>query len=464
MTPQRVLVLGASGYIGQNLIPHLIEQGHQITAAARRIEWLQEQNWPQVNCLYVDLYRPETLSAALWEIDTLYYLVHAMGDGDDFIEKERQAAENLRDALRNACVKQVIFLGALQPNDDSSPHLAARRLTGEILRQSGVPVTELRAGIIVGPGSAAFEVMRDMVYNLPVLTPPRWVRSKSSPVALENLLVYLADLLAHPAEEHRIFDVAGPEYLSYQDMFKRFIAISGKRRWLIPAIRGEAIGALALIQGLKHDLPADGKPLQALIPQRLHTFDQAVTATLQRELEVVDSADWGYDPAARARWRPGYGYYPKQAGCSLDTAASSQALWQTVQQLGGEEGYFYANILWRIRARMDDMIGNGVVYGRPARATLALGDEIDGWKVITLKPLRQLALLFGMKAPGLGRLSFTITDRGDRRTLDVRAWWHPAGFSGLLYWFAMMPAHLFIFRGMAKRIATLAENLDRQQR
>ena len=235
MTPQRVLVLGASGYIGQNLIPHLIEQGHQITAA-RRIEWLQERNWPQVNCLYADLYRPETLSAALWEIDTLYYLVHAMGDGDDFIEKERQAAENLRDALRNAAVKQVIFLGALQPNDDSSPHLAARRLTGEILRQSGVPVTELRAGIVVGPGSAAFEVMRDMVYNLPVLTPPRWVRSKSSPVALENLLVYLADLLAHPAQEHRIFDVAGPEYLSYQDMFKRFIALSGKRRWLIPIL------------------------------------------------------------------------------------------------------------------------------------------------------------------------------------------------------------------------------------
>ncbi|TXE50932.1 MULTISPECIES: DUF2867 domain-containing protein [Serratia] len=479
MTPQRVLVLGASGYIGQNLIPHLIEQGHQITAAARRIEWLQEQNWPQVNCLYVDLYRPETLSAALWEIDTLYYLVHAMGDGDDFIEKERQAAENLRHALRNASVKQVIFLGALQPNDDSSPHLAARRLTGEILRQSGVPVTELRAGIVVGPGSAAFEVMRDMVYNLPVLTPPRWVRSKSSPVALENLLVYLADLLAHPAQEHRIFDVAGPEYLSYQDMFKRFIALSGKRRWLIPIpLPTRLISvwfislitsvptpiARALIQGLKHDLPADGRPLQALIPQRLHTFDQAVATTLQREQEVVDSADWGYDPAARARWRPGYGYYPKQAGCSLDTAASSQALWQTVQQLGGEEGYFYANILWRIRARMDDMIGNGVVYGRPARATLALGDEIDGWKVITLKPLRQLALLFGMKAPGLGRLSFSITDHGDRRTLDVRAWWHPAGFSGLLYWFAMMPAHLFIFRGMAKRIATLAENLDRQQR
>jgi len=478
MTPQRVLVLGASGYIGQNLIPHLIEQGHQITAAARRIEWLEERHWPRVTCRYADLYRPETLDAALWEIDSLYYLVHAMSDGDDFIEKERQAAENLRDALRGSCVKQIFFLGALQPTDDSSPHLAARRLTGEILRQSGIPVTELRAGIIVGPGSAAFEIMRDMVYNLPLLTPPRWVRSKSSPVALDNLLVYLADLLEHPAQESRIFDVAGPEYLSYQTMFERFIAISGKRRWLIPVpLPTRLISvwfislitsvptsiARALIQGLKHDLPADGRPLQALIPQRLHTFEQAVATTLQREREVVDYADWGYDPAAQARWRPGYGYYPKQAGCTLETQASSAALWRVVQQLGGEEGYFYANILWQIRARMDDMIGNGVVYGRPPRDTLALGDVVDGWKVITLVPQRQLALLFGMKAPGLGRLSFTIKDHGDRRTLDVRAWWHPAGFSGLLYWFAMMPAHRFIFRGMAKRIAALAQQQDRNQ-
>lgn len=476
MTPQRILVLGASGYIGQNLIPHLIEQGHDITAAARRIEWLQEQHWPHVNCQYVDVYQPDTLAAALWEIDAVYYLIHGMGDGDDFIEKERQAAENLRDALRSSNVKQVIFLGALQPAGESSPHLVARKLTGEILRQSGIPITELRASIIVGPGSAAFEIMRDMVYNLPILTPPRWVRSKSSPVALENLLVYLADLLEHPAEENRIFDVAGPEYISYQTMFECFIAISGKKRWLIPIplpTRFISVWfismitsvptsiASALIQGLNHDLPADGKPIQALIPQRLQTFDQAVTATLKREEDVVDSADWGYDPEARARWRPGYGFYPKQAGCSLETSASSQALWHTVQQLGGKEGYFYANILWQIRARMDDMIGNRVVYGRPERDTLAVGDLVDGWKVITIKPQRLLALLFGMKAPGLGRLAFTIKDHGDYRTLDVRAWWHPAGFSGLLYWFAMMPAHLFIFRGMARRIARLAEEHQR---
>ncbi|MFV8979619.1 DUF2867 domain-containing protein [Serratia fonticola] len=478
MTSQRILVLGASGYIGQHLIPRLTEQGHEITAAARRIEWLEEQNWPHVSCRYVDVYRPETLTAALWQIDAVYYLIHGMGDGDDFIEKERQAAENLRDALRGSNVKQVIFLGALQPEGNSSPHLIARKLTGEILRQSGIPVTELRASIVVGPGSAAFEIMRDMVYNLPILTPPRWVRSKSSPVALDNLLTYLTELLQHPAQENRIFDVAGPEYISYQTLFERFIKISGKKRWLIPIplpTRFISVWfismitsvptsiASALIQGLNHDLPADGKPLQALIPQPLQTFDEAVKETLRREDEVVDSADWGYDPEARARWRPGYGFYPKHAGCEVDTQASSEALWHVVQQLGGKEGYFYANILWQIRARMDDMIGNGVVYGRPRRDTLEIGDLVDGWKVITKKPLRQLALMFGMKAPGLGRLTFSIKDLGDRRQLDVRAWWHPAGFSGLLYWFVMMPAHLFIFRGMAKRIAQLAEEYDNQR-
>lgn len=474
MAPQRILVLGASGYIGQHLIPYLLEQGHEITAAARRLEWLEQQNWPRANCRYVDVYRAETVAGILKDIDAVYYLIHGMGDGSDFIEKERLAANNLRDALLGSNVKQVIFLGALQPAHNASPHLIARKLTGDILRQSGIPVTELRASIIIGPGSAAFEIMRDMIYNLPLLTPPRWVRSKSSPIALNNLLTYLTQLLNHPTAEHRIFEVAGPEYLSYQTMFERFIAISGKKRWLIPVpwpTRFISVWfisiitsvppsiASALIQGLNHDLPADGTPLQTLIPQPLQSFEQAIIETLRHEDEVIDSADWGYDPQARARWRPGYGFYPKQAGYTLKTPASSAALWQVVQQLGGAEGYFYANVLWKIRERIDDLLGNAIIYQRPTREALEIGDLINGWKVITINPLRQLALLFGMKAPGLGRLTFTITDFGDHRQLDVRAWWHPAGFSGLLYWFIMMPAHLFIFRGMAKRISLLAKKL-----
>ena len=316
-----------------------------------------------------------------------------------------------------------------------------------------------------------------MVYNLPVLTPPRWMRSKSSPLALENLLVYLRGLVTLPATENRILEAAGPEYISYQTLFERFIAMSGKRRWLIPIPMPTSFVSVyflslitsvptplakALIQGLNHDLPADSAELQTLIPQELISVDEAIRSTLEKEEhQVMDSPDWGYDADARERWRPGYGFYPKQAGFTLETSASKAALWQVVQQLGGREGYFYANGLWKTRARMDDLLGGGVKYGRPDREFLKLGDKIDGWKVIGLKPQRELVLLFGMKAPGLGRLTFTITDNGESRSLDVRAWWHPAGFRGLLYWFSMMPAHQFIFRGMAKRIASLARQKDR---
>ncbi|MEH0834947.1 DUF2867 domain-containing protein [Pectobacterium cacticida] len=467
-----ILILGATGYIGRHLTERLSQQGKQVIAAGRNIGYLASRHWPGVECQRVDLTHPDSLPEGLWGAEIVYYLVHSMGDGADFVAKERMAATNLLLALAGSRVKQIIYLGALQAKQDTSPHMQARQITGDILRHSHIPVTELRAGIIIGAGSAAFEIMRDMVYNLPVLTPPRWVRSKSSPIALENLLVYLIEIARHPATVHRIMDAAGPEYISYQTMFERFIQISGKRRLLVPIPMPTHLVSVwflhwitsvppstahALIQGLKHDLQADGSELQALIPQKLMRFDDAVRLTLQSEMDSVQQADWGDDSEVRARWKPNYGFYPKQAGHSIETPASSQALWRVIQQIGGKEGYFYANTLWAIRARLDDLCGNGVTYGRPARPTLEVGDKIDGWKVISLKPQRQLVLLFGMKAPGLGKLNFTITDKGTHRTVDVRARWHPSGFNGLVYWFLMMPAHLFIFRGMAARIAKLAE-------
>lgn len=473
----RVVVLGASGYIGQHLTSHLSQQGYQVTAAARRVDWLRQQKWPNVRCCFADVYNSQSLKQVFTDADVLVYLVHSMSEDDDLLEKERQAAQNTLLALKESSIKHIVYLGSMQPAESDSAHLQARKLTGDLLRLGDIPVTELRAGMVIGAGSAAFEVMRDMVYNLPVLTPPRWVRSKSSPLALENLLNYLSGLIALPAESHRHFDAAGPEYISYQTLFERFIAISGKRRWLLPLPLPTSFISVyflslitsvptplakALIQGLKHDLPADSAALQQLIPQKLITVNAAILATLaQEEQQVLNSSDWRYDADTRARWRPGYGYYPKQAGFTVETSASKAALWQVVQQLGGKEGYFYANKLWQLRAKIDDWFGGRAVYGRPDRTPLKIGDKIDSWKVIGLQPQGELSLLFGMKAPGLGRLTFTISDHGESRSIDVCAWWHPAGFSGLLYWFSMMPAHQFIFRGMAKRIASLARQKDR---
>lgn len=473
--PQTILVLGASGYIGQHLITALSEGGHQIRAAARHIDRLQKLALPGVSCHHLDLNWPTALPALLQGVDTLYYLVHGMGEGGDFIAHERQIALNVRDALRETPVRQIIFLSSLQaPVAQQSDHLRARQITGEILREAGIPVTELRAGIIVGAGSAAFEVMRDMVYNLPVLTPPLWVRSRTTPIALENLLVYLVALLQHPSNEHRVLEAAGPDELSYQQQFEHFMRISGRHRPLIPIpfpTRWISVWFLnvitsvppalarALIQGLKHDLLADDRSLRALIPQTLITFDDAVARTLKEEAQLVNSSDWGYDAQAFARWRPEYGYFPKQAGCTVRTSARLSALWQVVNRLGGKERYFFGNVLWDIRAAMDNLAGHKLAKGRPDHPWLQVGDTVDSWKVIIVEPEKQLSLLFGMKAPGLGRLTFTLQDKGSHREIDVRAWWHPHGMPGLCYWLLMIPAHLFIFRGMAKRIVRLAEEI-----
>lgn len=472
---QRILVLGASGYIGQHLVTRLSEQGFTVLAAARQIDRLKKQHLPGVECYSLDLNQPDALPALLAQVDTVYYLVHGMGEGGDFIRHERQVALNVRDALRKTPVNEVIFLSSLQvAEEEQSDHLRARQITGDLLRESGIPVAEVRAGIIVGAGSAAFEVMRDMVYNLPVLTPPRWVRSRTTPIALENLLYYLLQLLNHPAAEHRIFEAAGPEILSYQQQFIRFMAVSGKRQPLIPIpfptrwisvwflniiTSVPSTTARALIQGLKHDLIADDRALRALIPQPLIAFDEAVRRTLKEEEQLVNSSDWGYDAQAFARWRPEYGYYPKQAGCTVNTSASLAALWKVVNQIGGKEGYFFGNALWKTRGAMDLLVGHRLAKGRPENEYLQTGDAVDSWKVIIVEPEKQLTLLFGMKAPGLGRLSFTLRDKGDHRELDVRAWWHPHGMPGLCYWLLMIPAHLFIFRGMARRIAHLAEQI-----
>jgi uncharacterized protein YbjT (DUF2867 family) len=401
-----------------------------------------------------------------------------MGEGGNFVAHERQVALNVRDALRQQPVKQIIFLSSLQaPEHEQSDHLRARQITGDMLREAGIPVTELRAGIIVGAGSAAFEVMRDMVYNLPVLTPPRWVRSRTTPIALENLLVYLVELLNHPAQQHRVLEAAGPEVLSYQEQFEHFMRISGRHRpllpipfptswisvWFLNVITSvPPTTARALIQGLKHDLLADDRELRALISQDLISFDEAVRRTLKEEEQLMNSSDWGYDAQAFARWRPEYGYFPKQAGCTISTSASLDALWQVANQLGGKERYFFGNILWDIRAGMDRLIGHKLARGRPEHAMLQTGDAVDSWKVIIVEPQKQLSLLFGMKAPGLGRLTFSMKDKGDHREIDVRAWWHPHGMPGLFYWLLMIPAHLFIFRGMAKRMAKLAEEITRE--
>lgn len=471
--PVHALVFGASGYIGTNLVPRLQAEGWTVRAAARNPRVLDARPW-QVERVAADALQPETLPAALAGIDIAYYLVHSMASGDNFGALDLTAAENFARAASAAGVKRIVYLGGLVPPDADSEHLVSRKLTGDRLRDGTVPVTEIRAGIIVGPGSAAYEVIRDLVNYLPIMTTPRWVQSKSSPIALANLLEYLVRVATLPAAAGRVLDAGGPEYMSYESLMRQYGEVVGKRPriiavpvltpslsayWLALVTTVPASVARALIGGLKHDIPAHDAELRALVPQPLLTFKQSVQAALEAERAHTVAARWTEGVLMFRGGRHDYAFYAKRASGSSVARATPQAIWDVVTTLGGDVGYFYGGPLWVIRAWMDWLVGGpGLTKGRRHPTDLRLGDTIDYWTVLALEPNHRLTLNFGMKAPGNGVVEFDIEPVDAQHTrVTVTAYWHPAGVWGLTYWWVLVPAHLFIFKGMTREIARRAE-------
>ncbi|GLT16678.1 hypothetical protein GCM10007938_04540 [Vibrio zhanjiangensis] len=473
---EKVLVLGASGYVGSQLLSELCARGYHVTAAARQIDYLRArvEKHKNLDLIFLDLSDKQATISLVPQFDIIYFLVHGMAHGHDFLNYELSLARNVQAGLSVSRVKHVIYLSALQPQTGNSEHLKARLMTGDIIRQAGCPVTELRAGVIIGPGSAAFEIMRDFVFNMPLMLTPKWLDSRANPIALENLNHYLIELAKESPTTNSLFEVGGPDILTYKDQFLTISKVINKpirifsthlltpkfaSYWLgIVTSVPTSIGA-ALLSGLKHDFVADWKGIHIQYPQELLGYEEMVRRAIAAESDFVDSEVWGFDPTAFKRWQPGYGYYAKQTGASIETQVSLEALWQTIQKIGSRrEGYFYANLLWRTREWIDILFGGGRPIRRsPSGPELKVGDYIDSWKVIRCEENRFLSLLFGMKAPGLGRLEFSVTDLGYTRQLKVTAWWHPQGFRGLLYWFSMMPAHIFIFKGMVKAIVSKAQ-------
>jgi uncharacterized protein YbjT (DUF2867 family) len=404
-----------------------------------------------------------------------------MAAGKDFGHLDRAAAANFARAAANAGVRRIVYLGGLVPPDAASEHIVSRRETGFILREGPVPVTELRAGIIVGPGSAAFEVMRDLVYHLPVMITPRWVRARSPPIALDNLLEYLVRLPSIEKAAGRVFDAAGPETLTYEAMMRILAEVAGRRAPLIipvPVLSPRLSSywlrfvtavptnvARALIEGLKHDFSADDAALRGLVPQPLLGFREAVEAAFEAERRSAVVARWTEGAFAVRNQRLDYAYYAKRASGSAETIASPAAVWRVVSMIGGDNGYFYLDGLWRLRELMDWAAGGpGLKRGRRHPTELRVGDKVDSWTVLGVEPERRLSLAFGMRAPGAGVLEIEISPRPDGGSrLTATAYWHPAGVWGLLYWYSLEPAHRMIFSGLTEKICRRAEREEHRE-
>ena len=473
-TKPRVLVLGASGYVGSNLVPYLAARGYPVRAAGRRRDALEARGWRDVEVVAADALAPATLDAALVGIDVAYYMVHSMAAGRDFPRLDREAARNFRDAAARAGVQRIVYLGGLQPSGGSSAHLLSRGETGAILREGPVPVTEVRAGVIIGPGSAAFEVIRDLVFHLPAMVTPRWVRSRSQPIALPDVLAYLERLPAIPAAAGATYDAGGPEVLTYEDLMRQFGALVGRHPvilpvpvltpqlssyWLNLVTAVPTNVARALIEGLEHDVLADDAAIRELIPRPLLTYREAIEAALAAERGFDATPGWTEGSMVYRQNRADFAFYAKQMRGEAVTTASADAVWHEVVSIGGENGYYFLDRLWKIRGRLDALTGGvGMRLGRRDPHDVVVGDTIDFWRVAAVDPGRRLILIAEMKLPGSAALEFEVRPEPAGRTrIRLTAYFHPAGAAGLLYWNALAPVHLVMFDGFARAIARRAE-------
>lgn len=473
MPVTRELVFGASGYVGGHLVPYLLERGRSVRATSRNPEVLEARGWEGVEIARADALDPATLDVVLEGVDTAYYLVHSMAAGKHFPELDAEAALNFRDAAARAGVRRIVYLGGLLPEEAKSVHLKSRRETGDVLRAGTVPVTEIRAGMIIGPGSAAWEVIRDLVNHLPVMVTPRWVFSRSTPIALDNLLHYLAHVSRLDETAGETYDVGGPDILTYAEIMRRYGILVGRKPLIIPVpVLTPRLSsywlrlvttvptnvARALIDGLSQDVISRDERLLKLLPQKMLDFDAAAEQALAADRLHAVPVRWVESSIACSNFKPAFAHYAVSQGHERETTATPNALFREICRFGYRGDFFSGRLLWWIRRAGDWLIGGPSLRRRRRHPDeLRIGDVVDSWRVIALEPDRSVTFLMEMKAPGAGVLEFTIRDHGERRSVKVCAYWHPAGVWGLLYWYALLPFHDYIFRGATRTLVRRAE-------
>lgn len=470
----KILLTGVTGYIGKRLLPLLVENGHEVICCVRDRTRLNVgpslQN--RVKVIEADFLDPDSLSSIPLDIDAAYYLIHSMSSrSGSFQDMEQQAARNFRDYMNRTPVKHVVYLSGIINDRNLSKHLESRKQVENILSDGNFPVTTLRAGIIIGSGSASFEIIRDLVEKLPVMIAPRWLKTRSQPIAVRDVLRFLEKTLGDERTFHSNFDIGGPDVLTYKQMLGQYAEVRGLKRLIIPVpvlsprlssywlyfVTSTSYSlAVKLVDSMKVDVTCRDNRLAEMLNIKPLTYKKAVSLAFRKIDQNAILSSWKDSIiSGRLSSRLSQHIQVPNEGCFKDRKerriAHPENVMSRIWRIGGNTGWYYADWLWHIRGFFDKLFGGvGLRRGRTSVDDIKSGDTLDFWRVLLADREEQRLLLYAeMKLPGEAWLEFRVSDN----KLIQEATFRPKGVWGRLYWFLVLPFHYFIFNGMVNRLA-----------
>lgn len=467
-----VLLTGATGYVGGRLLSALEARGERVRCLARRPEVLQPRVAPATEVVAGDVSDQRALTAALEGVRTAFYLVHAMDAHGDWARRDREAAAGFGAAARAAGVTRIIYLGGLGRGPGLSEHLASRQETGRALAESGVATIELRASIIIGSGSLSFEMVRALVERLPVMITPRWVSTRAQPIAIEDAIAYLLAALDAPDDVAGVFEIGGADAVTYGAIMREYARQRGLRRWLIPVpVLTPRLSSLwlrlvtplhatvgrALIDGVRNETIVVDDRARRVLGVRPLGFAEAIERALRNEDRAFAETRW-CDALGDRPSRAPRPYGPRIVDSrATEVACDPARAFEPIRRLGGDTGWYYGNVLWRMRGTLDLLVGGpGLRRGRRDPQALRPGDALDFWRVEAFEPPHLLRLAAEMRLPGRAWLQFEVEPTAAGARIRQTAIFDPLGLAGLLYWYALYPLHRLVFSGMLRGIAAAA--------